>query len=92
MLSHMQYSQAAAGPWLDDARPEPVPPIDPCYPAYGVPEGPANGDFVRAVSDLPLCLQPVFAGSFRYQCRHAAILSSCSVVPYMSCVLNSVCV
>ncbi|KAL0036137.1 hypothetical protein WJX79_005176 [Trebouxia sp. C0005] len=27
---------------------------------------PDSGDFVRAVSELPACLQPVFSGSFRY--------------------------
>ncbi|KAL0055867.1 hypothetical protein WJX82_005206 [Trebouxia sp. C0006] len=30
------------------------------------PAAPGSGDFVRAVSELPACLQPVFSGSFRY--------------------------
>lgn len=64
-VNRMQYSQAASGPWFDDSLPEPVPPANQCYPAYGVSEGPTNGDIVRAVSDLPSCLQPVYAGSFR---------------------------
>ncbi len=29
------------------------------------PAAPDSGDFVRAVSELPACLQPVFSGSFR---------------------------
>ena len=61
----MQHSQAAFEPWFADSLPEPVPPANQCYPAFGVSEGPSYRDHVRAVSDLPLCLQPVYAGSFR---------------------------